>query len=354
MMDLATRLTELATRTQQHREILLTEQAAKTALVMPFIQALGYDVFDPGEVVPEFTADVGTKKGEKVDYAICGGDGVRILIECKPSTGDLNINHASQLYRYFSVTDARVGILTNGVVYQFYSDTDQPNRMDAKPFFSFTMEAIRKSDLRILEQFTKSGFDIERIVQEAANLKLESLIRKEIEQEMGSPSDEFTRLIAGRVQGGRFSSSVKDTTQRLIASAFAAILRDSVNDRLTSALNASTMPEEPDESVDGNDGAIITTQDEIAGYRIIQAIAAKFVDPKRIVMRDAKSYCAVLLDDNNRKSIARLYFNSPTTRHVSTFSGKDENKVRIDEVTDIYKLSDTIERRLTELANTKN
>ena len=253
-------------------------------------------------------------------------------MECKPSTGELNVNHASQLYRYFSVTDARIGILTNGVVYQFYSDIDQPNRMDAKPFFTFSMDAIRKVDLRILEQFTKASFDIDRIVQEAANLKLESLIRKEIEQEMASPSDELTRLIGSRVHEGRFSSSVRDTTQRLVASAFAAILRDSVNDRLTSALNASALPEEDEAGVDENGDAVITTQEEISGYRIVQAIAAKSVDPKRIVMRDAKSYCAILLDDNNRKSIARLYFNSPTTRYVSTFSGKDEAKVRIERI----------------------
>ncbi|HZC15786.1 MAG TPA: type I restriction enzyme HsdR N-terminal domain-containing protein, partial [Caulobacteraceae bacterium] len=114
-MDLGARLTELQQRTHQHRELLLTEEAAKTALVMPFLQALGYDVFNPSEVVPEFTADVGTKKGEKIDYAICSDGKVSILVECKISSSDLNVNHASQLYRYFSVTDARLAILTNGV-----------------------------------------------------------------------------------------------------------------------------------------------------------------------------------------------------------------------------------------------
>ena len=93
-MELATRILELQKRTIEHREVLLTEEAAKTALVMPFLQSLGYDVFNPSEVVPEFTADVGTKKGEKVDYAICNSGKVSILIECKPSSTELNINHA--------------------------------------------------------------------------------------------------------------------------------------------------------------------------------------------------------------------------------------------------------------------
>ena len=136
-MDLATKLAELQKRSLEHREALLTEEAAKNALIMPFIQALGYDVFSPAEVTPEFTADVGSRKGEKVDYAIKVGGQVNILVECKPANVALNINHASQLFRYFSVTDARLAILTNGVVYQFYSDIERPNKMDEKPFFEF-------------------------------------------------------------------------------------------------------------------------------------------------------------------------------------------------------------------------
>ena len=94
-MDLESRIAELTKTVREHREVLLTEEAAKTALVMPFLQALGYNVFNPSEVVPEYTCDVGIKKGEKVDYAICDGGKVRMLIECKPANSELNINHAS-------------------------------------------------------------------------------------------------------------------------------------------------------------------------------------------------------------------------------------------------------------------
>ena len=150
-MDLAAKLAELHKRTLEHREVLLTEEAAKTALVMPFIQALGYDIFNPGEVIPEFTADVGIKKGEKVDYAICKDGKVTILVECKPASVELSINHASQLFRYFSVTEARLAILTNGVVYKFFSDIERPNKMDDKPFFTLTMDAVRPTDIKIIE-----------------------------------------------------------------------------------------------------------------------------------------------------------------------------------------------------------
>lgn len=351
-MDLATRLTELAAKTQQHREILLTEQAAKTALVMPFINLLGYDVFNPSEVVPEYTADVGTKKGEKVDYAICIEGKLSILIECKPSTGDLTINHASQLFRYFSVTDARLAILTNGVVYKFFSDLDQPNKMDTQPFFTLSLDAVRKSDLRILESFTKAGFDIDAIVREASNLKLESLVRKELESEMGTASEEFARLIAKRIYSGQITSQVKDNFIRLIANSFSAIVRDHVNDRLTSALNASAVPEHDDSSAPSAEETI-TTEEEVSGFRIVQAIASKLVDPKRIVMRDAKSYCAVLLDDNNRKSLARLHFNGLTTKYVGTFDGQAETRNLISDLTDIYKLSPQLEARIIELEGKK-
>lgn len=351
-MDLASRLTELAKKTQQHREVLLTEQAAKTALVMPFINLLGYDVFNPSEVVPEYTADVGTKKGEKVDYAICIDGKPSILVECKPSTGDLTMNHASQLFRYFSVTDARLAILTNGVIYKFFSDIDQPNKMDAQPFFTLSLNAIRKSDVRVLESFTRTGFDIDAIVKEASNLKLESLVRKELESEMGVASEEFARMIAKRVYSGQVTSQVKDNFTRLIANAFAAIVRDHVNDRLTSALNATAATEQeggPVASVE----EVVTTEEEVSGFRIVQAIASKLVDPKRIFMRDAKSYCAVLLDDNNRKSLARLHFNGITTKYVGTFDGQAETRNQIGDLTDIYKLSDQIEARIKELETSK-
>nr|WP_243853909.1 type I restriction endonuclease [Sphingopyxis panaciterrae] len=352
-MDLATRLTELSKKTQQHREVLLTEQAAKTALVMPFINLLGYDVFNPSEVVPEFNADVGTKKGEKVDYAICIDGKPCILIECKPSTGELTINHASQLFRYFSVTDARLAILTNGVIYKFFSDIDQPNKMDAQPFFTLSLDAIRKSDVRILESFTRTGFDIDAIVREASNLKLESLVRKELESEMATASEEFARLIAKRVYSGQVTSQVKDNFTRLIANSFAAIVRDHVNDRLTSALNATAVPE-PDNGPATSPEEVITTEEEVSGFRIVQAIVSKLVDPKRVFMRDAKSYCAVLLDDNNRKSLARLHFNGITTKYVGTFVGQTETRNQINDLTDIYKLSAQLEARINEIEGSKS
>lgn len=349
-MDLATRLAELQKRTQEHREVLLTEEAAKTALVMPFLQALGYDVFNPGEVVPEFTADVGTKKGEKVDYAIRSDGKINILIECKPSSAELNINHAGQLFRYFSVTDARLAILTNGVIYQFYSDVERPNKMDDRPFFTFSMEAIKPTDVKTLEKFSKNTFDIDKIVQEAGNLKLQTLVRKELEKEFADPSEEFIRILAGRVYEGRITAAVKENFGKLLVGAIGNYVRDLVNDRLSSALNVSNpdgglSPQQPETG----DIGIVTTAEELSGFHIIQAIASKVVDPKRIVLRDAKSYCAILLDDNNRKTVARLHFNSITTKYLGTFTEKAEERHLLADLTEIYRFDVQIMDRLREL-----
>lgn len=352
-MELATKLTELEKRTAQHRELLLTEEAAKTALVMPFLQALGYDVFNPSVVIPEFTADVGIKKGEKVDYAICIDGKLSILIECKPSSVGLDLKHASQLFRYFSTTEARVAILTNGVVYQFYSDTEQPNKMDDKPFFVFSMDAIRKSDVSTLERFAPGNFSVEGIVAEAGRLKLQSLMRIELEREFSEPSDEFVRLMATRIQSGRITSALKENVQGILVASIASLIRDRVNERLNSALNVANPtpdPIEPGQSDDQSAGdGVHTTDDEISGFRIIQAIAARHVDPKRVIIRDSKSYCAILLDDNNRKTLARLHFNSPTTRYIGLFSGKDETRHAVSNLTDLYKFEKQLVARLEEL-----
>lgn len=348
-MDLSTRLVDLQKKVIAHREILLTEEAAKTALVMPFIQALGYDVFNPGEVVPEFTADVGTKKGEKVDYAICMDGKISILIECKPSSAELSINHASQLFRYFSVTDARLAVLTNGVVYHFYSDVDRPNKMDEKPFYTFSIEAIKPSDAKILEKFGKLSFDIDQIVQEAVNLKMQSQLRKELEKEFNEPSEDFVRILASRVYGGRLTPAIKENFSKILPAVIASLIRDLVNERLSSALNAAA-PEIPD-VVDStsDEEAVMTTPEEISGFHIIQAIVSRIINPKRVVIRDAKSYCAVLLDDNNRKTIARLHFNGVTTKHLGLFDGKEETRHSLSDLTEIYQYMRQIEARIREL-----
>lgn len=352
-MELEGALGELSKKIKEHREVLLTEEAAKTALVMPFLQALGYNVFNPSEVVPEFTCDVGTKKGEKVDYAICNGDKVEMLIECKPANAELSVSHASQLFRYFATTSARLAVLTNGVVYKFFSDVETPNVMDSKPFFVLDLENAKKSDARTLSGFAKGTFDIEKIVKEAGKLKLQSLLLKELQNEFADPSDDLIRLIGKRVYSGHMTATVKDTFKTLIVNSFQSLVRDSVNERLTSALSAADTAEAEEPVVEEDEDGVVTTEDELTGYNIIRAIGAQKVDLGRITYRDSKSYCAILLDNNNRKTIARLWFNSPTARYLGTFKSKDETRVSVEGPVDIYKHSKAILARIDELTGAK-
>jgi hypothetical protein len=244
----------------------------------------------------------------------------------------------------------RLAVLTNGLLYQFYSDVERPNKMDDKPFFTFNMEAIRPSDIKTIEAFTKDKFDVAKIVLEAGNLKLQTRLRAEIEKELGAPSDEFVRIIARRVYDKNITAAVKENVSKLMVISFSTMLRDLVNERLSSAISA-TNPRIPDVDppIDLDVTEIVTTEEEVSGFRIVQAIASRLVQPKRIVMRDAKAYCAILLDDNNRKSIARLHFNSATTKYIGFFSEKEETRHLISDLTDIYKFGENIEKRLREL-----
>lgn len=173
------KLNALASKIKQQSAVIETEEATKNAFVMPFINnVLGYDVFDPTEVIPEFVCDIGTKKGEKIDYAILKNGDIQILIECKKIGEPLNINHASQLFRYFHVTNARISILTNGQEYKFYTDLDAPNKMDEKPFLEINLADLDENIIPEIKKLTKSAFDLESIINAAGELKYVSMIKK--------------------------------------------------------------------------------------------------------------------------------------------------------------------------------
>lgn len=186
-MEFFEKLNSLSAKIRQQASAIKTEEATKNAFVMPFINTvLGYDVFDPREVTPEFVCDIGTKKGEKIDYAILKDGEVQILIECKKIGEPLNLNHASQLFRYFHVTNARISILTNGQIYKFFTDLDAPNKMDEKPFLELDLLDIDEHAVPELVKLTKSAFDVESIVNAAGELKYVSQIKNK--SHFNSPS----------------------------------------------------------------------------------------------------------------------------------------------------------------------
>lgn len=346
-------LTLLATKVADQWENIETEEATKTAFILPFISTvLGYDIFNPQEVIPEYTADVGVKRGEKVDYAIMDGGEVRILLECKKVSGDLTPEHASQLYRYFSVTTARIAVLTNGRVYNFYTDLDAPNVMDSRPFLVLDLADIDETFLPELRKLTKERFDLDSVVSAAEELKYLGAIKREVAAEFKEPSADFVRLFAARVYDGRLTQPVLEKFTSITDKALGQFLNERINDRLKSALGAdvnTVMPvpdnvEEPadvDEPVPVPSDGIETTDDELAAYRIVMAIACAEIPAERITYRDVRSYFSVLADDNNRRPIVRCYFGR---RKVIAFVGDDktEDRYEIEKLEDLYRYTEQI------------
>ncbi len=209
-MDFIERLQSLSKKLSQVSGGLVTEEATKNALVMPFLHSvLGYDVFDPNEVIPEFSADMGTKKGEKVDYALMKDDEIQILIECKKFSEELSAKHASQLFRYFSVTNARIAILTNGRFYLFYTDLDAPNKMDEKPFLTLDLANLDEHLVPEIKKLTKTSFDVDSVVDAAGELKYLSQIKNVLSEQFKKPKEDFVKFFTSRVYDGVQTPKIK-------------------------------------------------------------------------------------------------------------------------------------------------
>ncbi|HAB24372.1 MAG: type I restriction enzyme HsdR N-terminal domain-containing protein [Pantoea sp.] len=350
-MDIIENLSALAKKIRQQSSVIKTEEATKSAFVMPFInQVLGYDVFDPTEVIPEFVCDVGTKKGEKIDYAILKNGDIQILIECKKIGEPLNINHASQLFRYFHVTNARISILTNGQTYKFFTDLDAPNKMDEKPFLELDLLDIDEHLVPELVKLTKSAFDVESIVNAAGELKYISQIKKLISMQFNNPEEEFVRLFASKVYEGMMTQKVKELFLNLTKKAATQWLNDQVNERLKSAISGTSIQSTTDINTsnlpsieeDKESTLIVTTEKEIEGFHIVKAIIRKIIEPDRINYRDTQSYFGILVDDNNRKPVCRLHFNR-SQLYIGIFDiDKKETRHPIANLNDIYNFTDSL------------
>ena len=199
----------------------------------PKLTPMGYNVFDPTEVVPEFTADVGTKQGEKVDYAIFKDDEVIMLIECKKYGSDLTDVHTSQLYRYFSVVHARIAVLTDGVVYRFYTDLEESNKMDTKPFLEFNMLDVQQQWVNELKRFTKSAFDLDATLTAASDLKYTKEIKQIMVEQLEAPSEDFVRFFLTYVYSGRQRQTVVQQFTDIVRRA----LNQFLNEQLINAYN---------------------------------------------------------------------------------------------------------------------
>ena len=346
-MDFKDTMKQLAEKVNQQKERILTEEATKNAFIMPFINALGYDVFNPLEVVPEMDCDLVKKKGEKIDYAIMKEGAPIILIECKHWQQYLQL-HDTQLKKYFVASKAKFGVLTNGIRYLFYTDLEDQNIMDEKPFLELDITDVKDYQLEELKKFHKSYFDIDNILNSASELKYSNELKKIFAEEIVNPTPEIVKYFTKKVYDGIITSKVQEQFSELVKRAINSYINELISKRLKTALSSEEQREasqttsisadtEATESTSMNKDGIVTTQEELDGFNIVKALVRKSVDVSRVVYRDALTYFAILLDDNNRKPICRLYFNAKSKKYISTFDkDKNETKHEIADLNDIF------------------
>ena len=343
-MDLKDQLKIIAERANKLKEQIQTEEATKNAFIMPFLQSLGYDVFNPLEVVPEFVADIGIKKGEKIDYAIFKDGNPTILIECKHWAQNLNV-HDGQLLRYFHVSKAKFGILTNGIHYRFYSDLVAPNKMDEKPFLEFNITEIKENQIEELKKFHKANFDAESIVNTASEMKFMNELKHLLQEELNNPTPEFVKHFARQVYPSVVTAKVLEQFTELTKKAIQQHISDLITARLKTALSKedeknaeeNTIGETTEES-----SKINTTDEELEAFMIVKTILRQKIPVSRVTYRDAQSYFSIFLDDNNRKPVCRLYLNS-SKKFIGTIDEqKKETKTEILNIDEIFNYSEIL------------
>lgn len=337
---------QLSERVLTLKENIKTEEATKMSMIVPFFQLLGYDVFNPTEFCPEYTADVGIKKGEKVDYAIIINNDPVILIECK-SCAEILDKHSSQLFRYFGTTPAKFGILTNGIQYKFYTDLEEANKMDLVPFLEIDITNLRESSINELRKFCKDAFDKDKIFSTAEELKYSSMIKNVLSEEFENPSDDFVRLILNRIYEGQKNQRVIEKFTPLVKKAFSSFVNEIVNNKISSALQKDN-PQEQEKDVNQitttqeSASKIITTEGELEAFYIIRGILAEIVPVKDIIYRDTESYFGILYKDNNRKPICRIDLDKKMKQLLLPDENKKFDRYYIESLDELYKYKDKL------------
>lgn len=341
-MDLPTNIDLLVKTISDTKNSIATEEATKQAFILPFFQKLGFNVFNPMVFVPEFTADIGTKKNEKVDYAILKEGKPFVLIEAKHHSQRLD-NHHNQLVRYFNVVDCKFAILTNGIEYRFFSDLDKTNIMDKDPFLTIDLLNLKDRDLKQLERFTAENIDSDNILKLANKRKYVSIVKDIFKQETIEPSEAIVRFFASQMTDKKLTQNVIAEFKIYVKQAFSEVVFDLASDRLNNIKSELTLNStEEQEDASEAEQKIITTEEELEGFFIVKSILAEKCNLSRLYQRDNQSYFAILLDNNNRKWIARLYFNTKQKYLALHVSDKQEEKFAIDNVEDIYKYKDQL------------
>lgn len=348
-MDFIDQLKQFSNRIETLKDNIQTEEATKTSLIMPFFSLLGYDVFNPDEFIPEFTADVGIKKGEKVDYAIANSGEPLILIEAKWAHEKLQ-KHDSQLFRYFGTTKAKFAILTNGIEYRFFTDLEEKNKMDETPFLTIDLLNIKESQVSELKKFCKSNFDIEEILGTASDLKYSNKFKDILAEQLQSPSDDFIKFFLSTAYSGRMTQSAIDKFRPIIKKSLNNYISELMNDKIQSALNPDDSEKISVENLDSTkieedkikENKIITTEEELEAYFIIKNLLKDLVSIDDIYYKDTESYINILYKNNVRYWICRLILEENRKYLIIPDENKKEIKYSLDGIYSLPNFKDEL------------
>lgn len=351
-MDIKEKLYTLAERAEKIIEQIKTEEGTKQSLILPFFQILGYDVFNPLEFCPEFDADYGIKKGEKVDYAILIDNEPVILIEAKACNDNLD-KHGAQLFRYFNSSKAKFGVLTNGIKYRFFTDLDETNKMDKKPFFEVDLLNLNDTQISYLKNFEKDSLDVTSILSTAEELKYSNLIKDFLKQQLVSPSEDFANYVLSHIYEGRKTATVVEKFLPIIKRAYTQLINETLSTKFAETLksdssknDSSSIPEETPTNIDSNINKIVTTPNELEAFAIIKSILRTTIDPNDITYKDTETYFGVLYKNNTRKWICRLYLGTKKSIVIPT-TDKGQERFYLETLNDIYSYEEQLKNIVT-------
>lgn len=367
-MDFKDTIQQIVEKIAKQKDSIATEEATKNSFVMPVIAALGYDVFNPFEVVPEMDCDLVKRKGEKIDYAIMKDENPILLIECKHCKQNLNL-HDTQLQRYFVASKARFGVLTNGIEYRFYTDLEKVNIMDEKPFLVVNMLDLSDNDIEQLKKFHKSYYNEQDILSTAQELQITIQIKDLLTKNFQDPGEEFTRYFVRCLNDWKSTAKQIELYKPILKKSIASVINDIISDRLNVAMknenkdekqmpqeveNENQQPNEMNEEklLDGvvfqdREKGIVTTQEEIDAYNIVRSILRQYVDVSRIQYNDYKTYFSVNIDGSTWWWICRIYIGKRSKKICLPKDNYKTNEwIDIETIDDIFNYADGLKEGL--------
>jgi hypothetical protein len=315
----------LANKIKEYKSVVLSEEATKMAFILPFISMLGYDVFNPTEVIPEVECDI-SKRSDRIDYAVFIDRKPAFLVECKAAGISLN-GYVNQAAKYFVASRARFIILTNGIDYWFFTDLKDRNLMDEKPFFTINLLNANYRDMKFMEKFSRDNFNESALSQSARIVSHRQELRDEINSILSSPSDDFIRMVVSKFYDGVITKSVIDEFAPLVCEAISDFAgRDNV-------LPNTVVSREQDQVMKDISDAFDIIKSIILDFDNSQEVVYKvFKTNVRIAILNKWHYVCKLDFTDSRK---RIGFPVGDYKHIEW--------VTISDISEIYSLTDYIQ-----------